>query len=70
MITKFKNRKIDIVDIYVDAKVTGTNVKDYDSFIESAYWCYTGDELTVQELEELNDDIGIVFDAVMYKLDR
>ena len=66
MIASFKGKKIDIVD------VDGIDTRDYpdfvDAFISSAYWVSTGEDLTYDEIEELNDDRELVMEAVFNRL--
>ena len=60
---KFKNRSI------TDIEVEDIDTRDYpdfcDAYIANARWEGTGEELSVAELEELNDDGDFVYDAVL-----
>jgi hypothetical protein len=57
-------------EIIVDSVVY--DERDYpdfcDSYIESAYWKDTGNELTEEELDWLNDDSQFVYDAVIARV--
>lgn len=61
----FNNREIDIVDMYC-------NTNDYpefcDSFIESAYYIDSGKDLSEDDLDNLNQDSQLVYEAVMDRL--
>lgn len=56
----------------VDVSVQGIDMRDYpdfcDAYIEEAYWDDTGERLTDEELEELNEDSGLVYEYVIAKL--
>lgn len=58
----FKDREI--VDVEFDG-VDHNDAPDYcDAFICSATWDDTGEELTDQELGELNDDSQLVYELL------
>ena len=60
---RFQGRRI------TDAEVDDIDTKDApdfcDAFIASARWEDTGELLSEPELEELNDDGDLVYDAVL-----
>ena len=55
-----------------DLEIDGIDTRDYpdfvDAFICSGIWEDTGCELTEDDLEELNEDSGLVYDLVMERL--
>ena len=61
--TKVNNREV------CDIEIEGIDTKDYpdfcDAFISVAYWKDTGEELTEEELEELNEDRDYVYEEVL-----
>lgn len=60
---KFLGRRI--TDIEVE-DIDTTDAPDFcDAFIASARWEDTGELLSEPELEELNDDRDLVYDAVL-----
>ena len=60
---KFKNRSI------TDIEVEDIDTRDYpdfcDAYVANARWEDTGEELSVAELDELNDDGDFVYVAVL-----
>jgi len=59
----FKNREI--IDLSVD-NIKHWDSPDYvDAYIDYAVWKDTGIKLTDTELDELNEDSSLVYDAVM-----
>lgn len=63
MKTTLNNRTVHIQDI------DGIDSRDYpdfcDAFIASAYWADTEEELTEAELDVLNENGALVYEAVM-----
>lgn len=60
---RFQGRSI--TDVEVDDIDTKDAPDFCDAFIASARWEDTGEELSIAELEDLNDDGGLVYDAVL-----
>jgi len=59
----FKNREI--IDLSVD-NIKHWDSPDYvDAYIDYAVWKDTGIKLTDAELDELNENSSLVYDAVM-----
>ena len=56
----------------IDIEVQGIDTRDYpdfcDAYISSAVWSDTLEELTEDELEELNQDGQLVYECVIEKL--
>lgn len=53
----------------VDIEIDGIDMKDYpdfcDSFISGAHWEDTGEPLSDEELEQLNDDGELVYNLTI-----
>lgn len=51
-----------------DVEVDDVDTRDYpdfcDAFISNARWADTGDQLTDAEIDEVNEDRDLVYDAV------
>jgi hypothetical protein len=58
----FKGRQL------ADVEVDDVDTRDYpdfcDAFISNARWADTGDQLTDAEIDEVNEDRDLVYDAV------
>lgn len=56
----------------VDLDIDGIDMRDYpdfcDAYIASAAWEDTGENLTDEELEELNDDRDLVYELVLQRI--
>ncbi len=66
MITILNNRELEIEEF------DGIDFSDYpdfcDAYISKAYWIDTGEELSDDEMEELNENGDLVYEAVMNHL--
>jgi hypothetical protein len=62
----FKGRSI--TDIEVEDIDTRDAPDFCDAYIATAHWKDTGEELSVAELEELNADGGLVYEATVLQL--
>jgi hypothetical protein len=58
----FKGRQL------ADVEVDDVDTRDYpdfcDAFISNARWADTGDQLTDAEIDQVNEDRDLVYDAV------
>lgn len=56
----------------IDLDIDGIDMRDYpdfcDAFIVGAAWEDTGESLTDEELEELNDDHDLVYELVLERI--
>lgn len=66
MKTTLNNRSV------IDLDIDGINMRDYpdfcDAYIAGAAWEDTGESLTEEELEELNDDSDLVYELVLERI--
>lgn len=64
-------RKIDL-SLIMDVELDGIDTKDYpdfcDAYVCNAYWSDSGEELSIAELEALNDDRDFVYQQVINKV--
>ena len=62
MTVKLNNRKIQSIEMYID---TNDYPKFTDSYVTSAIFADTGENLTDKELEILNENQELVYDLVL-----